>query len=140
MWNAFSLCPICVVLNIRDWFTRSHPSKGENYTGNRNESCKCERAMKAMHERILVLMNDKVNIRTWLDYKSIVNVAIKFRFFMLMQLFSALACHRNVQDDLRRYKLCIIFYNTEILIIYSVRLRSTNAEILEGPLLPNFAV
>ena len=30
-------------LNIRVWFTRSHPSKGENRARNRNKSCKCKR-------------------------------------------------------------------------------------------------
>jgi hypothetical protein len=32
-------CAECVLphLNIRDWFTRSHPSKGENRTRNRSE-------------------------------------------------------------------------------------------------------
>ena len=29
-------------LNIRVWFTRSHPSKGENRTRNRSKSCKCQ--------------------------------------------------------------------------------------------------
>ena len=29
-------------MNIRDWLTRSHPSKGENRTGNRS----CERALR----------------------------------------------------------------------------------------------
>ena len=31
-------------LNIRVWFTRSYPSKGENRTTDRSKSCKCKRA------------------------------------------------------------------------------------------------
>jgi hypothetical protein len=32
-------------MNIRDWFTRSHPSKVENRNRNRSKSCKCKRAL-----------------------------------------------------------------------------------------------
>jgi hypothetical protein len=32
--------------NIREWFTRSHPSKGENRTRNRSQIRKCKRAFK----------------------------------------------------------------------------------------------
>ena len=41
-------CAKCVLphLNICDWFTRLHPSKGENRTRNRSESCKCNRACR----------------------------------------------------------------------------------------------
>jgi hypothetical protein len=42
-------CAECALphLNIRDWFTRSHPLKGENRT--RNRSCKCKRTTKDLH-------------------------------------------------------------------------------------------
>ncbi len=33
-------------LNICDWFTRSHSSKGENRTRNRSTSCKCKRVLR----------------------------------------------------------------------------------------------
>ncbi len=40
-------CAGCMLrhLNICDWFTCSHPSKGEHRTRNRIESCKCKRAL-----------------------------------------------------------------------------------------------
>ena len=37
-------------LNIRVWFTHSHPSKGENRTRNRSKSCKCERAFMNIND------------------------------------------------------------------------------------------
>jgi hypothetical protein len=39
-------CSECMFphVNIRDWFARSHPSEGENRTGNRGETYKCKRA------------------------------------------------------------------------------------------------
>ena len=39
-------------LNICDWFTRLHPSKGENRTRNRSENCECKRAFSRFESAI----------------------------------------------------------------------------------------
>jgi hypothetical protein len=57
-------CAECVLphLNIRDWSTRSHPSKGESCTRNRSESCKCQRAFNNIartEKKVTWLVGDK---------------------------------------------------------------------------------
>ena len=46
-------------LNIRDWFTRSHPSKGENHIRNSSKTCKCKRAFRVnQHAEIVELSRE----------------------------------------------------------------------------------
>ena len=52
-------------LNIRDWFARSHPSKGENRARNGRESCKCERSCTFSATRVLVHCLHQTSVLTF---------------------------------------------------------------------------
>ncbi len=54
-------CAECMLrhLNICDWFTRSHPSNGENRTRNRSECSKCNQSF-CDHSRNFAQLNSKL--------------------------------------------------------------------------------